>query len=116
MTTRLIDRKPARWFLLALVLSIFVPQPAAQAQTGEPSGPKIAEIRIQHIGPSTINDDLIRGNIRAKVGDVYLPAAIIRDVKNLYGTGLIYNVRITDTMTNNAVVLTYLVQENPRLT
>ena len=56
--------------LLATATSIFA----------QSSSPKVARIEIKHIGPATVSDELIRANIRIKVGDPYLPAAVDDDV------------------------------------
>ncbi len=76
---------------------------------------KVAKIEIKHIGPQSVSDDLIRANIRIKPGDPYLRAAIDEDVRTLYATGQFYDIRVTDESTPNGVVLTYVVQANPRL-
>jgi len=87
--------------------------PAGRAQT---SSLKVTQIEIKHVGPAATSDELIRGNIRVKVGDPYLRAAVDDDVRNLYGTGQFYNIRVTDRITDEGVVLTYLLQGKPRLT
>ncbi len=81
----------------------------------QPSGPKIAKIEIKHLGPATVSDALVRGNIRVKPGDVYQAAAVDDDVRNLYSTGFFYNVRVAREETPEGLVLTYIVQGNPRL-
>jgi outer membrane protein insertion porin family len=83
---------------------------------GQESGEKIAKVEIHHIGPAAASDELILANIRVKVGDQYKPASVDEDVRNLYATGFFYNVRIARTNTGEGLVLTYLVQGNPRLT
>src|SRR5579862_7853745 len=45
-----------------------------------------------------------------------MPVAVDDDVRNLYATGLFYNVRVSIANAPDGVVLTYLVQANPRLT
>jgi outer membrane protein insertion porin family len=77
---------------------------------------KVAKVEIEHVGPSSVSDALIRANLRVKPGDPYLPPAIDDDVRNLYGTGLFYNIRVKSDSTPDGVVLTYVVQGNPRLT
>jgi outer membrane protein insertion porin family len=77
---------------------------------------KVAKVEIKHLGPPSVSDELVRANIRVKAGDTYLPAAVDEDVRNLYSTGLFYNVRVSLTNTPPGVVLTYIVQGNPRLT
>lgn len=80
------------------------------------SSPKVQRIEIKHIGPATVSDELIRSNIRVKPGDPYVRFSVDDDVKNLYGTGLFYNIRVAEENTTDGVALTYLVQAKPRLT
>jgi outer membrane protein insertion porin family len=94
-------------FLLLLCL------PAAWGQLGTA---KVAGIQIQHVGPASVSDELVRANIRVKPGDMYFPAAVDDDVRNLYTTGLFYNVRVAASNSAAGLVLTYIVQGNPRLT
>ncbi len=87
--------------------------PSLWAQLG---APKVAKVEIKHVGPASVSDELIRANVRVKPGDPYLPAAVDEDVRNLYATGLFYNVRVSLTNAPPGVILTYIVQGNPRLT
>src|SRR6266850_557957 len=84
-----------------------------EAQT---SPPKVSKIEIKHVGPASVSDELIRANIRVKVGDTYQRAATDDDVRNLYSTGQFYNIRVVPDITPNGVVLTYVLQGKPRLT
>src|SRR4051794_11322114 len=106
-------------YLLRLcgVLLLLALLPNAQAQ----SYIKITRIEIKHIGPPAVSDDLIRSNIRVKPGETFnsalaLQSAVDDDVRNLYATGLFYNIRVAQEMGSDGVVLTYAVQGNPRLT
>jgi outer membrane protein insertion porin family len=94
-----------------LLLLAFAPVAWAQLPAS-----KIAKVEIQHVGPVSVGDELIRANIRVKPGDPYLPPAVDDDVRNLYATGLFYNVRVSASNTPDGIVLTYVVQGNPRLT
>ncbi|HYG34066.1 MAG TPA: outer membrane protein assembly factor BamA, partial [Clostridia bacterium] len=100
-------------FRLCGLLFLLACLPAAWGQL---SASKIDRIEIQHVGPASVSDELIRSHIRVKPGDPYLPAAVDDDVRSLYGTGLFYNVRISATSSPQGIVLTYIVQGNPRLT
>src|SRR3954470_12498072 len=95
-------------FLLSLVFL-----PAADAQF---SGPKITKIEIRHRGPVTVSDDLIRANIRVKVGDPYQIPAVDEDVRNLYATGFFYNIQVAREESADGFTLAYVLQEKPRLT
>ena len=94
--------------------------PAAFGQL--PAG-KVSRIDIRHVGPPAVSDELIRANIHIKPGDVYDPYdarradPTIDDVKNLYATGLFYNIRVAaERAADGGVVLVYIVQGKPRLT
>ena len=88
--------------------------PAGWAQFAAPL--KVYRIEIKPIGPPATSDELIRSNLRVKVGDPYLRAAVDDDVRTLYGTGFFYNIQVAADDTPNGVILTYKVQGKPRLT
>jgi outer membrane protein insertion porin family len=50
------------------------------------------------------------------VGDPYRSAAVDDDVRSLYQTGQFYNIRVTDEVTSDGVILSYILQGNPQLT
>jgi outer membrane protein insertion porin family len=77
---------------------------------------KVVRIEIQNLGPPAASDDFIRSNLRVRVGDTYLRAAVDDDVRNLYATGLFYNIQVIADDTPTGVVLIYKVQGKPRLT
>src|SRR3954465_5076295 len=88
---------------------------------GQFSAIKVAQIKIEHLGPPSVSDELVRSNVRVKTGDTYqsplaLQTAVDDDVRNLYTTGFFYNIRVGQTNTPDGLVLTYLVQGKPRLT
>jgi len=87
--------------------------PAVWAQ---PVPSKVVKVQVEHLGPATVSDALVRANIRVKPGDPYLPAAVDDDIRSLYATGLFYNVQVKSDNVPGGVVLTYVVQGNPRLT
>ena len=87
--------------------------PAGWAQSAPP---KVSRINIKHIGPPAASDELIRSNLRVKVGDDYLRTAVDDDVRNLYATGFLYNIQVDAEETPAGVVITYKVQGKPRLT
>src|SRR5882724_7754722 len=104
-----------RVFVRAILTPILFLSLASTPAWAQVSG-KISKIEIKHIGPASVSDELIRANIRVKVGDPYQRPAIDEDVRNLYSTGLFYNIRVAEDVTPNGVVLTYVVQGKPRLT
>ncbi|MFN3409355.1 MAG: outer membrane protein assembly factor BamA [Limisphaerales bacterium] len=97
--------------LAGLLLALSLTAGFAQAD-----GPRIAAIQISFVGPATVSEDLIRANIRSRAGEVFFPAVVDDDIKNLYATGLFYNIRVTRTDGENGITLGYVVQPKPRLT
>ncbi len=100
-------------FLLFAWAPVSWGQLASQAPS---SSLRIAKIEIKNIGPAAASEELVRSNIRVKVGDPYLRATVDEDVRNLYATGFFYNIRVAATDTPAGVVLTYSLQGKPRLT
>ncbi len=94
------------WLLLGCV-------PVAWSQT---AGPKIDRVDIKFVGPSSVSEQFIRSNVRAKAGSTYLPNSTQDDVHSLYGTGQFYNIRVSvDPADDGGVFLTFIVQARPRL-
>src|SRR5947207_9736209 len=86
------------------------------ASRGQLPPPKVSKIEIKHVGPPSVSDEMVRSNVRVKVGDPYRAGAVDEDVRSLYGTGLFYNIRVAEETTADGVALTYIVQGKPRLT
>jgi outer membrane protein insertion porin family len=105
---KLFSRLFAFWLLLG----------CAQAVWSQTSGPKVDRVDIKFIGPATVSEQFIRVNIRVSAGDTYQISSTQDDVHALYATGQFYNIRVSvDQSTNDSgVVVTYLVQANPRIT
>ena len=79
--------------------------------------PKIARIEIKFAGPASVSESLIRGNIRSRVGEPFRLVTLDDDIRSLYKTDLFYNIRVTrDKAEDGGIVITYVVQANPRLT
>ena len=81
-----------RSFVASLLLAcvcVMLPAPTVQAQ-----GIKIRSIEIQYTGPETISRERILAQMRTAVGQVYSDSIAEQDIRNLYATGQIQNVRI----------------------
>ncbi len=76
----------------------------------------MAKIIIKNVGPPAASEELVRSNLRVKVGDPYRQGTIDDDVRNLYATGFFYNVQVTADDTPDGVILTYKLQGKPRVT
>jgi outer membrane protein insertion porin family len=97
-----------RYALLVLLLgagTVFAQSPS-----------QVKKIELKQVGSQTISEPLIRANIRVKEGDQFSRLAVDDDVRNLYGTGYFYNIRILEDPTPEGVVLTYILVAKPRVT
>jgi outer membrane protein insertion porin family len=81
------------------------------------AGPQIDRVDIKYVGPASVSEQFIRSNLRLKAGGTYTADATASDIRNLYGTGQFYNIRVSlDQAANGGVIVTYIVQARPRLT
>lgn len=87
-------RTPAT--LLAVVLMLLASL-GVKAQTAppEPQGPPIIKtIEIQYVGPQTLSREKVISQMRTKTGQPYSESLVEQDIKALYRTGQVQNVRI----------------------
>ena len=88
-------RRPARSILLALVLACLGAGSAYGQAAPAPQGPPIIRsIEIQYVGPLTISKDRVKAQIRMKTGQPYSEPLAELDIRALYATGAVQNVRI----------------------
>src|SRR5215469_4239517 len=66
----------------------------AQAPPSAPGPPMIHSLEVQYTGPATISKERILAQMRTKVGQPYSNEIVQEDIKTLYKTGYIRNVRI----------------------
>src|SRR5215468_1781784 len=66
----------------------------AQAPPSPPGPPVIRAMEVEYTGPATISKERILAQMRTKVGQVYSNEIVEEDIKALYKTGYIQNVRI----------------------
>src|SRR6266568_4802001 len=66
----------------------------AQAPQSAPGPPTIRSIEVEYTGPATISKERILAQMRTKVGQPYSNEVVQEDIKALYKTGYIRNVRI----------------------
>lgn len=94
--------------VLALVLSGFS---SANAQTQQPQGPPIIRaIDVQYIGPQTVSKERVLSQIRTKVGQPYSDTIVEQDIRSLYQTGQVQNVRMLASPAENGVKVTVVIQ------
>lgn len=65
------------------------------AQAAEQQGPPlISEVEVQYVGPQTISREKVLAQIRTRAGQPYSESLVEADIKALYKTGQVQNVRI----------------------
>jgi outer membrane protein insertion porin family len=77
--------------LCALLTAVTV---RAQAPPSAPGPPVIRSIDVEYTGPASISKQRILAQMRTKVGQLYSNEIVQEDIKALYGTGYVRNVRI----------------------
>src|SRR5215831_150466 len=77
--------------LCALFASVLVRAQAPQSASGPPM---IRSMDVQYTGPATISRERILAQMRTKVGQPYSNEVVQEDIKALYKTGYVRNVRI----------------------
>lgn len=92
-----------RVFSLALwgVTNLFIAAPSAHAQQGVL--PTVKAIQIEFVGPQSVSKEKILANMRTRVGKPYSSQITEEDVRNLYATGDVTNVRIFGEPTGDGV-------------
>lgn len=79
-------------------------------------GQTVQKIEIRHVGPPAASDEMIKANIRVKVGEAYTQRGVDDDVKALLSTGLFRDVRFLEDITPQGMTVIYVVQGHPTLT
>jgi outer membrane protein insertion porin family len=77
---------------LCTLITVVVVQ--AQEPQAAPGPPVIRAIDVEYTGPATISKARILAQMRTKVGQVYTNEIVQEDIKALYKTGYVRNVRI----------------------
>lgn len=93
-------------FVLAIFLACLTPQNAL-AQEG---GVKIKAIEVQYTGPETISRERILAQMRTKVGSTYSDGIAEQDIRTLYDSGQVQNVRIFGQQQGDGVKVIVAVQ------
>src|SRR5881394_617752 len=79
---------------LCALLTAGIVRAQAPAPQSPPGPPVIRSIDVQYVGPASISKERILAQMRTKVGQVYSNEIVQEDIKALYATGYIRNVRI----------------------
>src|SRR5256885_1716513 len=65
-----------------------------QTQPEAPAPPMVKSIDVEYTGPATVSKERILAQMRTTIGQPYSDQVVEQDIKNLYKTGTILNVRI----------------------
>ncbi len=104
-----------RFFSALLFLAVtLLPASAQMPRTGV--GPVVRSISIEFVGAETISRERVRANLKTKVGDPYSERAAEEDVRALFATGDVANVRIFAEPEGDGVKVTVLLQGRPVVT
>ena len=89
-------RRPAFAIWLALIFALGSVA-SARGQTAPPAQqgpPIISTIEVQYVGPQTIAKERVLAQLRTKPGQPYSESLVEQDIRALYATGAVQNVRI----------------------
>lgn len=71
----------------------------------------IKKIDVEYVGPQSVGPDRILSHMSMKVGDPFTQAAMERDIKSLYSSGLVSNIRVlSEEMGDTGVRVVVVVQ------
>jgi outer membrane protein insertion porin family len=91
-------RRRARSILFALACALLgaasVNAQQPQGLQAPPAPPVVKSIDVEYTGPATVSKDRILAQMRTRIGEPYSDQVVEQDIKNLYKTGSILNVRI----------------------
>jgi len=73
----------------------------------------IRDIEVQYSGPSTVSKERILAQMRTAVGQPYSDSTVEEDIRNLYKTGTVQNVRIFAQPEGDGVKVIVAVQTRP---
>jgi len=92
-----------------LILTALTAPLSAQVRTG----PLVKEIVVEYVGPPAITEGRVLDNMATKVGEPYSERAAEADIRALYATGGVANVRIFAEPMGDGVKVTVLLQGRP---
>jgi len=95
--------------LLPVVFAVLL-QPLL-AQTGP--GPVVKDIAVESVGAPSISKERVLANLATKIGQPYSERAAEQDIRALYATGGVSNVRIFAEPLGDGVKVTVLLQGRP---
>jgi outer membrane protein insertion porin family len=104
-----------RALLSLLLLAAATVASFAQMAT-PPAGPVVKAIAVDYVGPETVSRERVLANLKTQVGDPYSERLAEEDVKTLFATGDVANVRIFAQPQDDGVKVTVLLQGRSTVT
>jgi outer membrane protein insertion porin family len=92
------------------------PSPGQGTQPAQKPAPIVRQIEIQYAGPATLSRQRILSNMKTTVGQPYSETTVEDDVRSLYATGLVTNVRIYGEPLPDGVKVIVVIQTRVTLT
>ena len=92
------------------------PNPAPPPPEETQAPPTVRQIDIQYAGPATLSREKILANMRTAVGKPYSQQAIEDDIRSLYATGSVTNVRIFGETIADGVRVVVVIQAKANIT
>jgi len=87
--------RPAFSHLLALVVTLATAMSGYGQSPPEPqSPPKVLSIDVRYSGPASVSKERILAQMQTKVGGLYSNSVVEQDIRSLYQTGAVLNIRI----------------------
>lgn len=107
--------------LCLALLALSVPDMRVLAQQPAPpqapmQGPVVKSIDVQYAGPASVSKEKIIANMRTRVGKPYDDKTVEEDIRNLYATGNITNVRIFGEPAQDGVKVIVVVAAKAQIT
>jgi outer membrane protein insertion porin family len=93
-----------------LVVALLFILPAFQVARAQAPALIVKSIEVQYAGPATVSKERIISNMRTKVGKAYSEQVVEEDIRNLYNTGNISNVRIFGEPSGNDIKVFVVLQ------
>src|SRR4051794_25658871 len=85
----------------------------ASLKAQQPGPPTIQAIDVQYSGPATVSKEVILAQMRTAVGQPYSDSTVEEDIRTLYKTGTVQNVRIFAQPEGDGVKVIVAVQTRP---
>ncbi len=98
--------------LTALIAVVFG---TSSASAQQPAAPIVKAIEVQYAGSTTIAKEKLLANMQTRVGKPYDERTVEEDIRNLYATGTITNVRIFGEPKPDGVKVIVVVQAKAQL-